>query len=59
MNSKLISTGRGNYQYEISTFSNNTKDFKLAYLQHLSRFKIFNRKEEEEDIKKLFDYITE
>jgi hypothetical protein len=58
MNSKLISTGWGNYQSEISTFSNSTKKFKLVYLQHLSRFKIFNRKEGEESVKKLIDYIT-
>ncbi|MFT6064419.1 MAG: hypothetical protein ACJAYY_000268 [Paraglaciecola sp.] len=59
IDSKLLSTGWGNYQSEISTFSNKTKKFKLVYLQHLSRFKIFNRKEGQESIKKLIDYITE
>jgi hypothetical protein len=59
VNSKLLSTGWGNYKSEISTFANNNKKFKLVYLQHLSRFKIFNRKEGQESIKKLIDYITD
>ncbi|GGG88589.1 hypothetical protein GCM10011416_01080 [Polaribacter pacificus] len=59
LDSKLISTGWGNYKSEIITFSNITKKFKLVYLQHLSRFKIFNRKEGEDSVKKLIDYISD
>jgi len=58
-NSKEIKTGWGNYKSVINEYSNNRKKVKLVYLQHLSRFSIFNRKENKgkEEIKILFDYI--
>jgi hypothetical protein len=57
--SNFILTGWGNYQSEISTFSDNKNTFKLVYLQHLSRFKIFNRREGQENINELINYIVE
>lgn len=59
VNNVFLSTGWGNYKSEITTFSYGTKNFKLVYLQHLSRFKIFNRKEGQDAIDKLINYITE
>ncbi len=60
-NTKNLSTGWGVYQAEVKEYVKNEKQLKVVYLQHLSRFSIFNRKENKgkNEIKELFDYIID
>lgn len=58
---KKFNTGWGNYKSTIKQYSMNNRKIKIIYLQHLSRFSIFDRKENKgkPEIERIFNYLLE
>jgi len=56
---KELNTGWGAYKAIINQYSIENRKLKIIYLQHLSRFSIFNRKENKgkPEIERIFNYL--
>ena len=56
---EMVPTGWGNYQSIINRYKKDGEIITLVYLQHLSRFRIFNRENGKEQVNLLLNTITE